>query len=146
MLSAHDVAAYILEQCGEMTTMKLQKLVYYSQAWSLAWDDAPLYKEEIQAWINGPVLPVLYEAHKGQYTVSSWPLGDSTKLSATQKETIDIVLNYYGDKSSQWLSDLTHSENPWIEARKGLAPNERGANVITLDSMGWYYQGLAANG
>ncbi len=61
MVSVHDVAAIILQECGEMTAMKLQKLVYYSQAWSLVWDDAPSFPEEIQAWANGPVVPVLYE-------------------------------------------------------------------------------------
>ena len=49
-----DVAAYILEQKGSMTTMKLQKLVYYSQAWSLVWDEKPLFEEAIEAWANGP--------------------------------------------------------------------------------------------
>lgn len=52
-----DVAEYILEQHGEMTSMKLQKLVYYCQAWHLAWSDEPLFRESIEAWANGPVVP-----------------------------------------------------------------------------------------
>jgi len=49
-LSVHDVAAYILKKQGEMSAMKLQKLVYYSQAWSLVWDEKPLFRAQIEAW------------------------------------------------------------------------------------------------
>ena len=42
MANVFDTAKYILEQKGNMSTMKLQKLCYYAQAWSLVWDDAPL--------------------------------------------------------------------------------------------------------
>lgn len=87
MPSAHDVAAYILRKKGEMTAMKLQKLVYYSQAWSLVWDEEPLFEEEIQAWVNGPVIPALYQAHRGQFKVSDWRQGDPSKLTGTQKQT-----------------------------------------------------------
>jgi len=53
-----DVSRYILERMGEMTAMKLQKLCYYAQAWSLVWDERPLFDERIEAWANGPVCPV----------------------------------------------------------------------------------------
>src|SRR5680860_1872649 len=60
MASVLDVAEYILKETGSMTTMKLQKLVYYSQAWSLVWDEKPLFGEPIEAWANdGPVRPCL---------------------------------------------------------------------------------------
>jgi uncharacterized phage-associated protein len=49
-----DVAYYILDELGEMSTMKLQKLCYYVQAWSLAWDENPLFDEDFQAWAKGP--------------------------------------------------------------------------------------------
>ena len=51
-----DVAEYILKLHGPMTVMKLQKLCYYAQAWSLVWDDRPLFKERLEAWANGPGL------------------------------------------------------------------------------------------
>ena len=46
-----DVAAYILERQGRMPTTKLQKLVYYCQAWSLVWDERPLFDEPMR---HGP--------------------------------------------------------------------------------------------
>ncbi|MBF0552301.1 MAG: DUF4065 domain-containing protein [Deltaproteobacteria bacterium] len=142
MVTCHDVAAYILQKLGEMTAMKLQKLVYYCQAWTLVWDEEPLFQERIEAWANGPVVPDLYDKHRGYYLVKGWPNGDPTKLTATQKETIDAVLGFYGDKPSQWLSDLTHQEDPWAEARKGLAPGERGNELISEAAMMEYYSSL----
>ena len=142
MTSVHDVAAYILNVTGKITTMKLQKLVYYSQAWSLVWDDEPLFKPHIQAWANGPVVPDLYTVHRGKFTVSKWTKGNVSRLTNIQKETIEGVLNFYGDKSSQWLSERTHREKPWREARKGLCPGERGTSVIGLDKMAEYYGSL----
>jgi uncharacterized phage-associated protein len=144
MVSAHDIAAYVLLKKGEMTAMKLQKLVYYSQAWSLVWDEEPLFADRVEAWANGPVVPALYEVHRGQFKVSRWPQGDPHKLTAAQRETVDAVLGYYGDKTSQWLSDLTHAENPWREARGTLAPGERGSRLISHAAMHEYYSGLAA--
>ena len=142
MPNCHDLAAFILQERGRMTTMKLQKLVYYCQAWSLVWDEAPLFPEKIEAWANGPVVPDLYYEHRGQYEVNSWPKGEPGALNKKQRATVRAVLKYYGTKPSQWLSDLTHSEKPWKKARKGLKPSERANNVISNASMMEYYSSL----
>lgn len=142
MATVHDVAKYILRKNGPMTAMKLQKLAYYSQAWALVWDEKPLFKSRIEAWANGPVVPALYEEHRGSFKVSVWPLGEIKNLTQDEKDTIDSVLKYYGDKTSQWLSDLTHQELPWKDARQGLMPGERGSNVISNASMAEYYGSL----
>ncbi len=125
-----------------MTAMKLQKLVFYCQAWSLVWDDEPLFGEKIEAWANGPVARDLYEVHRGQFKVSEWPSGDPNALDLTQRETVDAVLGYYGHKTSQWLSDLTHREHPWLDARAGLRQGERGSKEITPAAMAEYYGSL----
>ena len=140
-----DVARYILEKLGELSTMKLQKLCYYAQAWSLVWDDKPLFKEEFRAWANGPVVREVFNFHRGLYEISirNFPLGNSDLLSSGQKETIESVLNFYGGKSAQWLIDQTHSEMPWKNARKGLASNERGDEEILLSDMADYYSSLS---
>ena len=140
-----DVAKYILEKQGAMSAMKLQKLVYYSQAWSLVWDDEPLFSNRIEAWANGPVVRDLYDRHKGQFQVSAGDFSDCISggdLSDAQKDSIDTVLSAYGDKSAQWLSDQTHSELPWIEARKGLSDADRGNQEINLAVMSEYYSSL----
>ena len=137
-----DVAAYILERMGVMTTMKLQKLVYYSQAWSLVWDEKSLFEDNIEAWANGPVVRDLFNYHRGMYEISSMPIGNPRLLNQEQQDTVDAVLEYYGDKSAQWLIDLTHMEEPWIQTRRGLPIQERGNRVIPLDMIADYYSSL----
>lgn len=142
MADVFDVAQYILGKQGSTTTMKLQKLVYYCQAWSVVWDEKPIFSEKIQAWASGPVVPELYQAHKGQYQISTLPGGNVDNLDPQEKETIDAVLGTYGDKPAQWLSDLTHMEGPWKEARKGKKPGENSQKEITHAAMVEYYSSL----
>ncbi len=142
MISVDDVAAYILQKQGPMSSMKLQKLLYYSQAWSLVWDERPLFGEPVEAWIGGPVIRSIYDSHKGQFIVSAWSEGDSSKLDESARETVDAVLDTYGAMTAQQLSDLTHGETPWITAREGTQPNERGNIRITDAMMHEYYSGL----
>ncbi len=141
-ISVFDVAAYILKKLGQMSSMKLHKLLYYCQAWSLVWDEAPLFFENIEAWSNGPVIRELFNFHRGHFQVEKIENGNPDKLSPTQKETIDSVLNYYGNRQAQWLIDLTHNEEPWLISREGLSPTDRGNNIITLESMAEYYSSL----
>lgn len=143
MATVFDVAKYILEKRGPMSTMKLQKLCYYSQAWSLVWDDEPLFDEDFQAWANGPVCVPLFSALKGRFSVSASDVdGDVSRLTDSQKETIDAVIEHYGDKDAQWLSQLTHLEDPWKIARHNLPPGSVGTEVITKESMAMYYGSL----
>lgn len=147
MTTVLDVAAYILENQGEMTAMKLQKLVYYSQAWSLVWDEEPLFAERIEAWANGPVSPDLYQAHRGRFKVSPGMIaGNARRLNEDQRETVDLVLEFYGRKSAQWLSDLTHMEDPWAHARAraGVSDGETCSEEIGIDAMAEYYASLPA--
>ena len=141
-----DVAAYIIKQIGVVPAMKLHKLVYYSQAWSLVWDELPLFRERIEAWANGPVVPRLYAKHRGVFLVSHKDVGGKRKnLNKDQRESVDAVLDFYGNKTSQWLSDLTHQEDPWRDARSsaGLAPGERGDVRISDAAMAEYYSSLS---
>jgi uncharacterized phage-associated protein len=144
MASAHDVAAYILSREGRMTAMKLQKLVYYSQAWSVVWDERALFPEKIEAWANGPVVRDLYDVHRGSFEVSEWPRGDPGRLTREERATVDSVLDFYGGRSAQWLSDLTHREQPWLSARRGVPDGERGNREIPLSAMEEYYGSLPA--
>lgn len=122
--------------------MKLQKLVYYTQAWSLVWDEKPMFGEKIEAWANGPVVPELFAAHKGQFTVSDEPGGNRKNLTIEEQKTVNAVVKYYGEKTAPWLSDLTHREAPWKDARKGVPDGERSHREITLAAMSEYYGNL----
>jgi uncharacterized phage-associated protein len=142
MASVHDVAQYILEEKGELDTWKLQKLVYYSQAWHLVWEGAPLFPQHIEAWANGPVSPHLYKVHRGLYRVTRWRYGSAERLGESQRESINVVLKHYGRATGFSLRQLTHSEAPWKNARKGLPPGAPSNNIITTDAMAAYYGSL----
>ena len=123
MATVFDVAKYILDKYGEMSAMKLQKLVFYSQAMSLVWDDVPLFNEEFEAWAKGPVCRELFNAHKGKFM-----LHDS-----------DFMKPYAPDISR--LSDMVHQEKPWLDARGNCPAGARCSNVISKESMEEYYSG-----
>jgi len=143
MANVFDVAKYILEKKGTMSTMKLQKLCYYAQAWSLVWDDTPLFEEEFEAWANGPVCRELFNKTKGEFSATvTDETGGIGDLTENQKETIDQVLAHYGEQNAQWLSQLTHMEDPWNEARVGIPAGEGCERIITKESMAIYYGGL----
>ncbi len=142
MRSVHDIAAYILDQRGPMPAVKLHKLLYYSQAWSLVWDDRLLFKARVEAWPHGPVTPAIYREHRSKYIVKEWLPGDKNKLDQDAVETVDAVLEYYGSRSSTWLSSLTHQENPWRDARGSLLPGQHGHSEIKPSAMAEYYSSL----
>jgi uncharacterized phage-associated protein len=144
MASAHDVAAYILDQRGSMSAMKLQKLVFYSQAWHLVWEEQPLFEEGVEAWANGPVVRELYARHRGNFAVSKWSVGDPSTLTDEERSSIDAILEHYGDKSAAWLSEATHREDPWRDARGDLGPSDRGTVEITQAAMAEYYGSLVS--
>lgn len=143
-LSSEDVAAYILRKKGTMSTIKLQKLVYYCQAWSLVWDEAPLFKDRIEAWANGPVIPKLFYLHKGMFLINynDFPYGNPDKPDENQKETINAVLDYYADKPAQWLVELSHLEAPWKQVRTGLPFGTPSNREIKQDEIAQYYSSL----
>lgn len=148
MANVFNTAKYILEQKGTVSTMKLQKLCYYAQAWALVWDESPLFEEDFEAWRNGPVCPVLFNFHKGKYAISAADIPDSCtsapELTDNQKDTIDTVLKSYGDRDAQWLSTLTHMEAPWKETREedGCISGQSCSAVITKARMSEYYGSL----
>jgi uncharacterized phage-associated protein len=144
MATVFDVAKYITERAGEMSAMKLQKLMYYSQAWSLVWDEQPLFPNDFEAWANGPVLPDLYAWHRGRFKVDAtlFPEADSRRLNEDERDTVDKVLGFYGEKTAQWLSNLTHQEIPWLAARGDTPVGHPSNAVITQAAMHEYYSSL----
>jgi len=140
----HDVAARVTEHFdSSISTMKLQKLCFFAQGWSLALLKSPLFDSQFQAWKNGPVSYDLFDHHRGQYQVSRWTPGDSSRLSAKQGIVVEAVLKNYGALSGLQLSDLTHKPgSPWsvTRARAGVAEGASSHVVIPVDTMAAFFK------
>lgn len=144
-VNVFDVADYILKSHGSMTTMKLQKLCYYTQAWFLADHGEPLFAEDFAAFNNGPVCYELFTAHRGRYIIAAHDLrtGDATRLTPQQQASVTETLNAYGHMSAAQLSELTHREDPWINA---MSQRESGhSDTVSKESMSAYYRSLASS-
>ena len=141
--SVVEVATYILERTDTITTMKLQKLAFYSQALHLVNNGTPLFPEDFQAWRGGPVAPELYALHRGKFLIRPGELGNagtSEGLTEEERTLIAAVCGAMSEATGADLSQRTHAESPWLDARKGLAPSEPSAAVITKQAMRNYYQ------
>ena len=139
-VDVQDVAMYILQKLGRVTAMKLEKLIYYCQAWCLVLSEKPLFQARIEAWVNGPVVPELFKRHRRSYYVEMKQLhGDAGNIDGKNIKIIDAVLSEYGNMSAEELVKLSHGEVPWMDARIGLLPDENCHRVISWSSMADYY-------
>ncbi len=140
-----DIANYFLHKAKEtaitVTNLKLQKLVYYAQAWHLAIHNEPLMKgATFEAWIHGPVIHELWNEYRNH---SYEPINEEVtppKLDARTDQFLEEVVEVYLDKDAYTMELMSHREDPWILARKGCADNERCTNIISEESMRTYFK------
>lgn len=144
MRSAFEIVPHLLSKSKKsaesmITPLKLQKLLYYAQAWSLVFREKVLFSEDIEAWVHGPVIPDVYHRYK-QYGYSSLSqesfLGE---LESDEANILNVVWMSYGKKSAKSLEELTHSEYPWIKARAGLHRNQISNKKVSIHDMKRYY-------
>ena len=138
-----EIANWFLNK-KPMTHLKLQKLCYYAQAWNYALKGFRLINSDFQAWVHGPVSPILYEKFKefGFDTIGI-ESDYSPKIDLQDIEMLENVWITYGEMTGNALEIQTHRELPWIEARKGYAPEERCQVVISPDDMKSFYSSIA---
>ena len=118
-----------------LTNLKLQKLLYYQQGYHLAAFGTPLFSEDIEAWMYGPVVPVVYDVFS-KYGSSALPVVDVDMPLGEEEEILfNQVYDAYREFSAIGLMNLTHTERPWIEA----TPHDRGT-VIPQSSMASYFK------
>lgn len=142
MANVHDVASYVTEHfTSSISTMKLQKLCYIAQGWSLALRrGAPLFDDQFQAWANGPVCWTLFDQHRGQYNVSKWPQGDSSNLTRDERIILDGVLRNYEALNGTQLSALTHKPGtPWTTTRGTLSAEAKSSSIIDNELIRAHY-------
>jgi len=134
--SVFDFAAEIQARLGSVDAFRLNKLVYYVQAWSLAWRNRPAFHERIEAWRHGPVAKDLWVDITHH---SSRQLGNASRLSVDDLELVERVLIHYGQMSSDALIKLTHAEEPWKKARGSLPATAASSEEIPVHAMRDFY-------
>ncbi len=145
----NDVADYIISKMDEaswLNVLKLQKLLYYVQAWTLAIENVRCFDGEFQAWVHGPVNREIYDRFKDEKSMYSRVRArdmrkgfDPEEMDLDVRTNINSVLEVYGDFSDDQLEEMTHREQPWIDAREGCSPRERCTNDIDEITMRNYY-------
>ncbi len=154
-LSATDVAKYIItafyskdkeidEGVSEgVSNLKLQKLLYFCQAFSLAKLDRPMFEEDICAWKYGPVVKEVYEEYK-EYKNNPLPKAEVKKhdinVPNEDKKIVSEVLETFGGYSAVRLMEITHShKQPWKHYKKRVENGEQDI-VIPQKAIQKYYK------
>lgn len=141
--SIYDIADWFLSQ-SEMSPKKLQKLSYYALAWGYALLDTSIINDtNFEAWVHGPVSPELYR----EYRDHGWNDIDKKESNEDKfdEKTLDILRSVwytYGESSANELEALTHTEAPWMNARKGLEEFENSNKTIDALDMQNYYSSI----
>lgn len=112
--------------------LKLQKLLYYSQAWSMVILNKTLFDEDFQAWKSGPVLKSIWDKRDEKINIE-------IKIPKKVLKLLQEIIEIYGDKSSFYLEILVQNEYPWIKARNNIDFEKFCNNIITKDSMFKFY-------
>ena len=135
-----DIANKLLEYSasspeGElMSNMKLQKMLYYQQGFHLAYFDEPLFEEDIEAWMYGPVVPCVYDAYQSYGSNGIEPNGVSVSLEKEEEALFSEVCRVYGAYSAIGLMNMTHKEKPWKSTPTGMG------NVIPKSVMKMFFK------
>jgi len=138
---ALDIANKLLSHAanngeGElMSNMKLQKMLYYQQGFHLAYfNNTPLFDEDIEAWMYGPVVPCVYEYFKDKGSMGLEPFADEIALSDIEEKLFNEVFQVYGAYSASGLMNMTHQELPWQTTPTGVG------NTISLEKMVQFFK------
>lgn len=136
-----DYFIRFLQERGDLlTNLKLQKLLYYAQAWYLALHNKPLFSAKMEAWIHGPVSPVMYQRfkHYGHRPIIESP--KNPKLSKKTRDHLDEILEVYSQRSAFELEMLTHQSDPWIKARGNIPIDQPSTAEISLTEMKKFFK------
>lgn len=145
--AATAVANYLIAECRErgelLTNLKLQKLLYYAEAWHLALRDEPLFAEDFKAWVHGPVLVSQYHRFKDYRWQPITEAIDAPVLDEALKEFLNEIIDVFGCETAVALELMTHREQPWIEARGDTPPSEASTAKISKETMKRFYRAMS---
>lgn len=103
-----------------ITNLKLQKLLYYAQAWYLVNNNnEKLFDDDIQAWQYGPVVPEVYHTYKSYNSRAiDYKKVKEKNYSFTKKQEKyleEFAIEYFRYSATE-LVTRTHNETPWQNA------------------------------
>lgn len=130
-----DVAAYVVERYKDMSgcpidKMKLQKLLYFTQRESYAITGQPAFEGTFEGWKYGPVCRDVYASFcDGEIVVDTQPISDEVQY------IVNNVIASYGSYEPWKLSQMSHKESSWRNARRGLRPDQNGHVVMLPDDI-----------
>jgi uncharacterized phage-associated protein len=151
MTTALEAAKYLIQLAARepdepepMTSMRVQKLLYYAQGWHVGLFNRPLFTDSIQAWKSGPVVPGVYEtvrAAVGAEPARPLTMADfgPTELSGRDQVFLEVVWRKYRTLSTAGLREATHAETPWVAARGNTRDGERSSAEISIESLRSYF-------
>jgi uncharacterized phage-associated protein len=144
-LKAIDLAKWLVNhadrEAGEaMTHLKVQKLLYFAEAYYLANFNKSLFQEEFQAWAHGPVVIEVWRRFK-QYNWDSIPQQDlmSLKFSGPMLDYMCAVYDKFGKLGAKKLEEITHQHAPWKNARGDLPLEAACSNIIEKEVIRDFY-------
>lgn len=133
MERAISVARYICDEYRKISgeaidEMKLHKLLYFSQRESIAITGEPLFNDVFEGWRYGPVcVAVRNDFCQGEIIGSTFE-----EISAPSAYIVKNIILQYGELASWKLSQISHAEISWINARKGFESHENGDVPLKL--------------
>lgn len=140
-VSIKDVADLFLTD-RPITLKKLNYLCYYAQAYHLAFLDRALFPEDFEAWIHGPVAPILFDTYKDRYSWYDYiPKKNSinNKFEQDSMWVLETVRDAFINETVYDLERLTTLETPWKQARVGYDRTEPCKEIISHESLREYY-------
>lgn len=137
---------YLLNQCGDITPLALQKSLYYIQGFYNAFYNAFIFSEDCEAWIHGPVYRDIYFRYRDYHfdVISPYEDFDSSILTTEEKAIFDSVIKYLCCYSGKVLEHFTHNETPWLSTRGDLPVSEPSERIITQESIHDYFSAVKA--
>ena len=119
--------------------LKLQKLLYLAQGYSYAFYDRPLFKDDLEGWVHGPVVRNVYDIFKNYQYNSIDTNFEVEELDDEAKDIINYVIKNFGIYYAKYLEKISHEQEPWILSRRGLDPDERIDKTISKESIANYF-------
>jgi uncharacterized phage-associated protein len=152
MAAASQIAEWIIRYRAEngapIDPISLQKMLYYAQAFRLARQGEPLFRERFKAWVHGPVIPQVWKRFPSDpsHLIMPEENGPKPQVDDSIEEQLRDVVDYFSRRNPFTISEATHNEDPWREARGSRAWYEPSDEPIPTERIKSYYAGLLSDG